>query len=164
MKILIITFLLLLSSNVFSKTNNYECDFVWKTLSENSSFMNRPVTKNYTQNITEEMSAVITVNKKTTSLSIKEIFKDNKKNFIEYSYACDSVLNCNGQKLSVVDGKKEIQKIESSNTSTYGLGKIGSRELFQYKNSVSGFTFDYIVYKNEASEPMGLKVSCRSQK
>lgn len=156
--------MLLISSEGFSKSSNYKCDFVWKTLSESASFMNRPVTGKYTQKISDEMSAEISTSEKMKKLSIKEIYKDNKKNFIEYSFACDSILNCSGQRISQVDGKRETQKIESSNTSTYGLGKIESRELFQYKNMLSGFSFDYIVYKNEASEPMGLKVFCRSQR
>lgn len=164
MKIIIITFMLLVSPKGFSKSNNLECDFEWKTLSENATFMKRLVSNKFTQKITPEMSAEVVANEKTKKLSIKEIYKDNKKNFIEYSFACDPILNCNGQRISMVDGKKEVQKIVPSNTSTFALGKIESRELFQYKNIVSGFSFDYIVYKNEAAEPMGLKVTCRSQK
>lgn len=164
MKTFLAALILIVSPKGFSKSINYKCDFIWKTLSENATFLDRPLSGKLTQKIKEEMSAVITADKKTKSLSVKEIYKDNKKNFIEYSFACDTVLNCSGQRVSMVDGKKETQKIASSNTSTYGLGKIDSRELFQYKNLASGFSFDYIVYKNEASEPMGLKVSCKDQK
>ncbi|MEA9356462.1 hypothetical protein SHI21_09620 [Bacteriovorax sp. PP10] len=164
MKTTLIALLLLVSPKGFSKTIDYKCDFVWKTLSENASFKEVLVKDKFTQKITEGMNAIVTVSEKTKMLSVKEIYKDNEKNFVEYSFSCEQTLNCSGLRISVVDGKKETQKIESVSTSTYGLGKIDSRELFQYKNIVSGFSFDYIVYKNEASEPMGLKVSCRSQK
>lgn len=164
MKTILAAFLLFVSPKGFSKTIDYKCDFVWKTLSENASFKDVLVKDQFTQKITEEMSAMVVAGEKKQTLTIKEIYKDNKKNFIEYSFSCDSVLNCSGLRVSMADGKKEIQKIESASSSTFGLGKIESRELFQYKNIVSGFSFDYIVYKNEAAEPMGLKVACRSQK
>ena len=164
MKITFISLLLFVSPKGFSKTIDYKCDFIWKTLSENASFKDVLVKDKFTQKITEGMNAIVTVSEKSKMLSVKEIYKDNKKNFVEYSFSCEQPLNCSGLRISVVDGKKEAQKIESASTSTYGSGKIDSRELFQYKNMVSGFSFDYIVYKNEANDPMGLKVTCRSQK
>lgn len=160
MKFLTAVMMIVLSPSGFSKTNNYKCDYVWKTLSENASFQNRPLV----QKISDEMNVVIKVDEKTAALSIKESYKDNKKNFIEYNFSCDKTLNCNGQRTNMVDGKKDIVKIEVLNTSGYGLGRIGSRELFQYKNILDGFSFEYIVYKNDAAEPMGLKASCRISK
>lgn len=160
MKFLLAAFMIVLSPKGFSKVNDYKCDYVWKTLSENASFLNRPLT----QKISEEMNVAIKTDEKMASLTIKESYKDNKKNFIEYNFSCDKNLSCQGARTNVVDGKKETVKIEVLNTSGYGLGRIGSRELFQYKHLLNGFSFEYIVYKNDAAEPMGLKASCRSSK
>lgn len=160
MNILLTALLISSSSAVFSKTPDYKCDYVWKTLSEQASFLNRPLT----QKINEETNVVVKVDDKISGIHIKEFYKDNKKNFIEYNFSCDKTLNCHGSRVNMVDRKKETQPIEVLNTSGYGMGRIGSRELFQYKHLPTGFSFEYIVYKNENAEPMGLKVSCKDSK
>jgi hypothetical protein len=161
MKILVTTFFIAVSLQVSAKEEEYKCDFVWKTLSENISIKDRPVLKSLNQKISDEMTALVKLDEKSSSLQVTEFYKDNRKNFIEYRFSCDMVLNCKGSRTNVVDGKKEIEKIEIPRTSQYGSGKIGSRELFKYENLANGFSYDYIVYKNEANQPMGLKVSCR---
>lgn len=161
MKFLISILFIALSSKSFGKEQEYKCDFVWKTLSENISIKDRPVLKSLNQKLSDEMMALVKLDEKSSSLQVTEFYKDNRKNFIEYSFSCDMVLNCKGSRTNVVDGKKEIEKIEIPKTSKYGSGKIGSRELFKYENLVNGFSYNYIVYKNDANQPMGLNVSCR---
>lgn len=43
----------------YSSEQNYKCDFIWKTLSENAAIKNRLVKKSSTAKINQEMVAVI---------------------------------------------------------------------------------------------------------
>lgn len=161
MKFLISTFFIAVSLQVSAKEEAYKCDFAWKTLSENISIMDRPVTKSLTQKISENITAAVTSTANSSSISVIEYYKDNRKNFIEYQFSCSRNFNCSGFKKSVVDGKKENQSLTIPPTANFASGKIESRELFQYKNQQKGFFYNYIIYKNEADQPMGLAVTCR---
>lgn len=152
--------LVVFSSIAYSSEQNYKCDFIWKTLSENAAVKNRLVQKSSTAIINQDMVTIINIGDKSSGLQTREYYKDNKKNFIEHNFSCDRYLNCSGSRIKMTEGKKESEKIEIVSNAASGFGKIGSRELFQYRNTNKDFTYHYIIYRNEKGEPMGLKVSC----
>lgn len=166
MKFFLSTFLMIISFQVFakeSKDREYICNFHWKTLAENISIKDRPVVKSLTQKINSELTAIVKINKSSSALTVTEFYKDNRSNFIEYNFSCNQSLSCKGARLNVVDGKKEKEKFVIPKTSQYGSGNIGSRELFKYENAKDGFSYDYIIYRNEANQVMGLNVNCRKK-
>ena len=163
MKFLLNAFFLILSSEAFSKDLTFSCDFHWKTLAENISIKDRSVIKRHEQIINNDISVILKIDKKLSMLTVTEFYKDNRKNFVQHNFSCDQSLSCNGKRLNVVDGKRENEKITIPKTSQYGSGKIGSRELFKYENLKDGFSYNYIIYRNEANQAMGLHVNCRKK-
>lgn len=161
MKKLLSLFIFILSFNAYSQVTEHKCDFLWQTLADHAEVKGRSIIKTLNQKINDEMTADVTIGEKSSTIVVTEYYKESRQNYIEHKFSCDRVYNCEASRTNMIDGKIEIEKVKMQKSSTEAIGKIGTRDVFSYQNLPDGMVYDYIVYRNDKNEPMGLKVSCR---
>ena len=150
--------------NLYSKETGYKCQFVWKNSSESKTIKDVFVSDTKTVTISPSIQSTLSIKENSSTLDFKETFMNNKNDFLESNFSCDTSLGCHGFQEKMIKNEKTITDLSIIPGSSQVIGAISKRNLFSYKNTNNGFSYQYILYKNEKNETLGLNVTCEKKK
>lgn len=147
----------LLPLSAFAKPPGSSCSVKWKTLKEDLPEKIVKFQKSTVVKVNKKIGLELTAVKKALQVKVTE---KSQLGSVVYRFQCSKSLNCSGDRTQVIEGKKEVVKIDSGASGYIGTGSIDNRDYFVYKNLPKDkFSYDYVLYYS-GKEPMGLKVVC----
>jgi hypothetical protein len=114
----------------------------------------------YQGQVSETLKLSLIQNQKSVSLE----FSDSSPSWQGYSEVylatCDLSLNCSGSTRLLKGSEVKKQRTITWLPLTYGLGKIGDRDVFQFHRLLKGFSFRFFQTDNPDEKIQGVLIEC----
>jgi hypothetical protein len=151
-----------LQSGIAFATASYKCALQWDTVSEGQTQVVFSFKGSGSVSLHDNRDLVtIQGDRNHSRLSIVQKFETPKgRDSIAYEIQCDPWLNCQGSRVQTQSSQPPVKDLFKFDPGTQAVARIGERELFQFKPSNAGFSYQFIAYRLPDGKPKGMELTC----